>query len=105
MVNEAIHYTPVYNIFTRMLQCFQASDTYEINYYKCIDNVHVLLCKFYLYVFLSLAGSLILMEHHMFSPTFQSLDLTEYVSVSVFTSAGKHTEEEIGEEEVGYTEG
>ena len=69
-----------------MLQCFQASDTYEINYYKCIDNVHVLLCKFYLYVFLSLVGSLILMEHHMFSPTFLSLDLTAYVSFSVFTT-------------------
>ena len=40
IVNEAKHYTPVYNTFTTMLLCFHASQTYEINYYKCIDNVH-----------------------------------------------------------------
>ena len=36
-----------------------------------------------MYVLLSLVASLILMEHHMFSPTFLSFDLTAYVSPSV----------------------
>ena len=36
-----------------------------------------------MYDLFSLVASLTLMEHHMFSPTFLSFDLTAYVSPSV----------------------